>query len=710
MLIIVCLLAICVLINYIYLIMIKQIVFGITLLITLGIFSYTAYRIFSFFRLTKPFPVKDFGKRFAIMMKVAIGQTIIFRKPVIGFMHALVLWGFLIIIIGSIEMVIDGLCGTERILAFLGPVYNIITAGGDIFGLIIFIVIIFFLIRRIFMHIKRFSGIEMKHISHVDANIALTLILLLMVSLLGMNTFYIALHPDNYVGCFPVSKFIARAIISDHQTIYFWHEVFWWSHILLIFLFANILPYSKHFHVFMSIPNVFLSRLEPLGYLPNMPDITKEVKLMMDPDTAFSEPPEGEEEAVGRFGVLDIEDITWKNYLDSLSCTECGRCTSVCPANITGKKLSPRKIFMNIRARMKEKGPGLVKDRSFSDGKSLIGDYITEEELWACTTCNACVRECPVSINHPSMIIDMRRYLVMEKSKGPGELNTTFSNIENNGAPWQFSPEDRLKWAEDVGLSVPVMSVLQARDKQPEWLLWVGSSGAFDDRYKKVTREFVKILTYLKIDYAVLGTEETDSGDIARRSGNEMLFQMQALQNIETFNMYGVKKILTCCPHDYNTFKNEYPDLGGFYEVIHHSQFLRDLIKEGKIKISSDKFKDDIITFHDPCYLGRANDEYEAPRSVLQVVNGKKVEMKRNKSFGLCCGAGGGQMFKEAEKGDKEIFIERIEEAIETGANIVATACPFCMVMMTDGIKYKNKEEEMKSYDIAELVSLSLGL
>ena len=261
-----------------------------------------------------------------------------------------------------------------------------------------------------------------------------------------------------------------------------------------------------------------------------------------------------------------------------------------------------------------------------------------------------------------------------------------------------------------IKIQVPIMADLAAEGKKPEWLFWVGSAGAFDDRYKKVTREFVKILTYLNIDYAVLGTEESDSGDIARRTGNEMLFQMQAMTNIEILNGYGVKKIITCCPHDYNTLKNEYPEYGGNYEVIHHTQFLRDLIEEGKLKIDSDIFKDKKITYQDPCYLGRGNDEYEAPRDILNTIPSKKIEMKQHKEFALCCGGGGGQMFKEAEKGDKEIFIERIEEAIETGADIVATACPYCMVMMTDGIKYKNKEEEMKNYDIAELVSIALGL
>jgi heterodisulfide reductase subunit D len=264
-----------------------------------------------------------------------------------------------------------------------------------------------------------------------------------------------------------------------------------------------------------------------------------------------------------------------------------------------------------------------------------------------------------------------------------------------------------------IKLSVPIMSDLFARGENPEYLFWVGSAGAFDDRYKKVTREFVKILHHFKVSYAVLGTEEGDSGDVARRAGNEMLFQMQALMNIEIFKMYGVKKILTCCPHDYNTFKNEYPDLGFQGEVIHHSQFLSELVQSSKFKVQNEfkiqnsKFK---ITFHDPCYLGRANGEYEAPRKVLTALGLDLTEMKRSKSFALCCGAGGGQMFKEAEPGNKEVFIERIEDVIASGASVVATACPFCMVMMTDGIKYKNKEDEMKNYDIAELVSMSLKI
>jgi len=387
------------------------------------------------------------------MMGIAFGQTKILRHPVIGLLHALVFWGFLVILIGSIEMVVDGIVGTERVFKALGVVYDVIIGLGDIFALIIVVAIVVFLIRRIFLHVKRFSGIEMDHKKHVDANVALTLILLLMVSLLGMNAFYMqhALSTGQEIhGAFPVSQFIAPwfASMSEHQ-LYVYHEINWWAHILIIFFFANYLPYSKHFHVFLSVPNVFLSRLEPLGKLDTMENVKKEVQMMMDPSASMDQP--AEEEEAGRFGVKDVEDVSWKNYFDSLACTQCGRCTAVCPANITGKKLSPRKIVMDVRERMKEKGPGMVKNgKDYDDNKAMLRDYITEEELWACTTCNACAQECPININHPTLIVEMRRYLVMEEASGPGDLNAIFNNIENNGAPWQYSPEDRMKWAEEL--------------------------------------------------------------------------------------------------------------------------------------------------------------------------------------------------------------------------------------------------------------------
>lgn len=691
----------------------KQIIFIILIFITLAVFSYSIWRYFEFFKFTKKKRLKNLWLRLWKTIEVAGFQVKIMRRPVIGLVHALTFWGFLMILFASTEMIFDGLFGTEKMFSAIGPLYNVIMALVDIFGLIILIAMIIFLSRRLLLHVKRFHGIEMRPINEYDAVLALTIILLLMVSLLGMNIFYFkwaTISHHELKGAYPVSEFLSRLFpFITASAAWTWYQVCWWFHITLIFIFANILPYSKHFHVFLAVPNVFISKVDkPLGYIDNMENITKEVKMMMDPNASFDEATE-EDGTPERFGALDADDLDWTHYFNSLACTQCGRCTSVCPANITGKLLSPRKVMMDTRYRMKEKGPGLVeKGRDYDDGNHLVLGYLTEEELWACTMCNACAQECPIDINQPSIILEARRYLVMEESKAPAELNTIFTNIENNGAPWQFSQHDRMLWAE--GLDVPVMADLVAKNKKPEYLFWVGSAGAIDDRYKKVVREFVKILNYLKLDYAVLGIEESDSGDVARRSGNEMLYQMQALSNIEVLNGYGVKKIITCDPHDFNTIKNEYPDFGGNYEVHHHTQFLQKEIEAGKLNVNSDKFAGKKITYHDPCYLGRANKEYNAPRDILKAIPSVKVEMEKNRSFAMCCGAGGGQMFKEAEKGDKEVFIDRTEQALDTGADIICTACPFCMTMLTDGIKYKNKEEEVKNYDIAELVSISMGL
>ncbi len=435
--------------------MLKQVLFSMSLLLTLGVFAWSVFKYYKLFKLTKAFPISDIPKRIIMTLEVVLGQTKILRKPMIGLIHALVFWGFIVILFGSLEMVIDGLFGTERVLSFMGTFYDFIFGSGDVMALFIALAMLVFLFRRMVLKVKRFDGVEMSHKSHNDANIALTIILLLMLSLLGMNTFYIAekiASGEPIVGVYPVSQYLAGFFTGmNYDSLHNWHEINWWAHILLIFFFANYLPYSKHFHVYMSAPNVFLSRLVPLGQLYNMESITKEVKLMMDPDAAFADPPADEEGDIERFGVKDIEDITWKNYMDSLACTQCGRCTDACPANQTGKLLSPRKIIMNVRARMEEKGPEMIKNgKDFDDSRSLLRDYISEEELWACTTCNACAQECPININHPSIIIDLRRYLVMEESAAPTELNTIFQNIENNGAPWQYSQDDRMNWADDL--------------------------------------------------------------------------------------------------------------------------------------------------------------------------------------------------------------------------------------------------------------------
>lgn len=429
--------------------MAKQMIFSLVLLITLLVFAWSMRRLWFNFTLTHKAPIGDWGKRFLIMLKVAIGQTKILRYPVAGFFHAMTFWGFMVITLGSIEMVTDGITGHERIMSSTGFFYDFVTASGDLMAYIVLLSIVVFLIRRTVIKVRRFYGIEMQPKSKKDALLALTIILLLMVSLASLNIAYLNLHPVDYVGIFPISSLIAGSVLSNvnHEGIYMIHEISWWTHILLIFLFANILPYSKHFHVFTSIPNVYLSRLEPLGYLQNMPSITAEIRYMLFPEQA--EAPATD--TIQRYGVKDAGDITWRNYLDSLACTECGRCTDNCPANITGKKLSPRKIFVDTRARMKEYAASVRKNgKDTIQNKSLLHDYVTPEELWACTTCNACAKECPVNINHPSLILDMRRFLVMEEASAPAGLNGMFANIENNGAPWQYPPEDRLNWISDL--------------------------------------------------------------------------------------------------------------------------------------------------------------------------------------------------------------------------------------------------------------------
>jgi heterodisulfide reductase subunit C len=436
--------------------MTKQIAFFIFLAVMLGAFSFTSYRLYRFFKLTKKsFKLDRFRERLSTLMLVAFGQSKILRKPLVGMMHAIVYWGFLVITIGTAEMAIDGILGKERVLgSFMGNVYGFIIASGEIFGALIIVFILAFLARRHILHVKRFSGVEMTKVSSIDATIALAIILFLMISLLGMNMGYLKMNLAEHRGWFPVSRALLPLISGlEGHSLHTFYEANWWAHIGLVFLFLNILPYSKHFHVIMSMPNVFFTRLEPYTKMMNMDAITAEVRSMLDPSAAVPEaaaagthPP--------RFGVKDAEDISWKNYIDSLTCTQCGRCTSVCPANITGKLLSPRKILVDTRKRMSVKGPGLIKDAAYDDGKSLVHDYITDEELWACTSCNACVQECPVNIDHVSLIMDMRRYLVMEESSAPAPLINMFSNIENNGAPWQFSPEDRMKWAEEIEVSL----------------------------------------------------------------------------------------------------------------------------------------------------------------------------------------------------------------------------------------------------------------
>ncbi len=652
----------------------------------------------------------DTAKRWMTLLRVALGQSKMLTKPVAGFFHVIIYAGFIIINTEVLEIVLDGILGTHRLFAQLLPeaVYNTVIVIYELLAAGTIIAAIVFLWRRYAMKLPRFASSDLDGWPRKDAATILLFEVVLMILFLSMNGSDYLLQQrvgSHYItaGHFPVSATVVSPVLSplSDGTLQVVERGAWWLHIIGILIFLNYLVISKHFHIIISFPNVYFSNLLPAGRFVNSAAVTREVKLMLDPTAV----PPAEDQAASRFGAKDIADLSWKQLMDAYSCTECGRCTAACPANITGKKLSPRMIMMKTRDRMEEVGRNIDRHGlSFSDNKSLLGDYITPEELWACTTCNACVQECPVNISPLSIIMDLRQNLVMEESKMPNELAMMNTNIENNGAPWQFSIADRFNWAE--GLEIPLMSDVAASGDTVDVLFWVGCAGSFDERYKSVTRAFAGILKAAGIRFAVLGTEESCTGDPAKRAGNDFLFQMQAFTNIASLNNYGVKKIVTACPHCFNTLKNEYAELGGNYEVIHHSVLLQQLLLEGKIRINENhRMQQEGITYHDSCYIGRANGIYEAPRFVLEALKADLREMKRCRSNGLCCGAGGAQVFKEEESGNKRINMERAEEAIDTGAAIVAVACPFCMTMMDDGLKSRAGEDAPKLKDLAELVA-----
>jgi len=549
--------------------------------------------------------------------------------------------------------------------------------SNDIFGILVIMSILLALYRRFIIKIPRLQ-LDVK--SEIDAAVILTLILFIVVSMYGQNaaSFYINGGYHHY-EIRPISAVLSNVFYSSNNGAAIGYEVFWWMHIILIFSFLNFLPYSKHLHVLTSVPNVFFANLD---------EIRNTLK-----------PLDLEDEDAEYFGAADIDQLSWKQILDGYSCTECGRCDSVCPANLAGKSLSPRNIMGNIRKRTKDKAPllaaGITEGEQFE--KTLVHDYIEDKVLWQCTTCMACVQECPVMIEHLDSIVDMRRDLVLTESEFPASLNNVFKSLETNFTPWVFNAADRADWAEGLGIKT------LAEDKDGEILFWVGCAGSFDDRYKKVSVALAKLMQKANIDFRILGIEEKCNGDTARRLGNEYLAQMLMMENIETLNNYGVKKIVTACPHCLHSLKNEYKQFGGNFEVIHHTELIEEMISDGKIQFEANGSKEK-LTYHDSCYLGRYNNIYDSPRKSLNYLESfDYLEIERNKSKGLCCGAGGGRMFLEDEEGGK-INNERTKEALETGADKIASACPFCMTMLTDGVKHFEKSDEVEVKDIAELV------
>ena len=484
-----------------------------------------------------------------------------------------------------------------------------------------------------------------------------------------------------------------------------------WAHGALPLIFLNILPYSKHFHVITAIPNVFARNLHPEA-LPPIEDL------------------EGKVEREEPIGFVKITDLSWKDVMDLYTCTECGRCSDNCPAYTTGKKLSPKHVTLALRDHLYACEPTLIYEGTSSENPEkpagevhthelhhgdppkdaynvpdqivdLVPNVIDPDVIWACTSCRACEEQCPVMISYVDKFVQMRRDAVMIKNEFPHELMNPFNGIETNGNPWNMSAMDRASWTD--GLDVPFLT-----DKpDAQVLYWVGCAASYDDRAKKIARATVKLFQEAGVDFAVLGTEESCTGDPARRAGNEYLFQTVAEANVETLNGYNAdkKQIVTTCPHCFNTLANEYPDFGGKYDVVHHATFLEDLLKDGKLKPTKKLDKGGDIVFHDSCYLGRYNEVYDAPRNVLSAIPGVKLREPEywTRNRGLCCGAGGAQMFME-EQNENRVNVKRTLQLLDTGAKTIASGCPFCMTMLTDGLKAQEKEDEIRQLDIAELL------
>jgi Fe-S oxidoreductase len=477
---------------------------------------------------------------------------------------------------------------------------------------------------------------------------------------------------------------------SSLQGIYFGA---WWGHLFAILVFANYLPFAKHFHVITALPNLYFAKLDPAGKMATF-DIEKAAETE-------------------HFGVGRIEDFSWKQKLDFMTCTECGRCREICPTHLTGKPLTPKGFTVDLRNTLYAEADDLIDvDSGRGDGaagarlaerKPLIGGWISEDTIWACTTCRYCEHACPVGITYVDKITDMRRHLVLEKSEFPKEAQTAFNGMERQGNPWNLAASDRGAWAKD--LPFPVLTMAEAAEAGGvDVLFWVGCAGSYEERGKKVSQALARLLHDAGVTYAILGSEETCTGDAARRLGNEYLFQTLAQQNIETMNGYGVKKIVTNCPHCFNTLANEYPDFGGKYEVVHGTELVARLVAEGRVKLT-EKIEQ-TISFHDPCYLGRHNGVYEAPRDILNAIPGLAVkELPRSRDAGMCCGAGGGRMWLDETLGTR-INQARYAEIQANGTDAVGVSCPFCMVMLGNAKTETNGTTD--AFDVLELAVRAL--
>jgi Fe-S oxidoreductase/nitrate reductase gamma subunit len=619
---------------------------------------------------------KNIKRRMADMRAGLYMQTL-FRDPVEGAMHAMIYFSFLVLLgVTTVLEVNHQLPGSVQFLH--GDVYRAYAFIGDLAGLTFLIGVVWAIGRR---YVARPYRIRTK--TKPEHAIILGTFLAIGVTGFLAEMFRIALmgRPDferwSFIG-YPLS-----GLVENWGNLEAWHQVMWVTHVLTFFVFLVILPITMLRHMFTSPLNMYLKDKDrPKGAMKAMPNLM--------------------ETELETFGASTIEDFTWKQLLDTDSCTMCGRCTAVCPAHATGKPLDPREIVLKTGEVMARTGdpavsPPIGVDKDITVEANSVFERITPEEVWACTTCKACDEHCPVNIEILDKILDMRRYLSLMESNFPTELGTAYRSMENSGNPWGMSQAERADWAKDLEVDI----VEPGSPVGHEYLYWVGCAGSFDDKNKKVTQAMVKLLTRAGIDFAVLGPSEMCTGDPARRSGNEYIYQMLATQNIETLDGMGVNKIITQCPHCFNTLANEYPQLEGHYQVVHHSQFLEWLIDQGKLDLTDAKLEERLV-YHDSCYLGRHNDVYMAPRNVIASIAGVEVvEAGRNGTAGMCCGAGGARMWMEEHTG-KQVNVERSQELLGTGAGRIATACPFCYIMIDDGVKGEGVEDDqVKVADIA---------
>jgi Fe-S oxidoreductase len=697
--------------------------FSFILVTGLGIylFAKVIYSRYSYIRLGQPAsPQFDIKERLSDFLVEVFGQKKLLKDRKSGWMHVVIFYGFIILQFGAIDLIYKGLSGKSLPI----PGYSIFSLLQETTVILILLATGYAGYRRYIEQIKRLK-------KGWKPSIVIFFIFSLMLSVLLSLSFERAMLQHEFSGYAPVSSLLSTPLhgVSLHtSTVLFY--TFWWIHLLILLSFAIYVPQSKHFHIIAAPVNIFLKRSEPVGKL-------KSIDL--------------EDENAESFGVAKIEDFTQKQMLDLYSCVECGRCTNVCPASNTGKALSPMHLIVKLRDHLTEKGHQLTSKSpwvpnfvfgyegshtfqidqpvspfsehdvtniaptmqlqklgwALSDKKiedvELIGDVMSEEEIWACTTCRNCEDQCPVANEHVDKIIDLRRQLVLMQGSIPSGGQRALQNIERQSNPWGFSKKDRFKWKEESGdVSIPTVK------ENPDFdiLYFIGSMGSYDTRNNKVTRSLVQLLNEAGVNFAVLGEEEKNSGDTARRLGNEFLFQELCKENIEIFKTYNVKKIVTACPHTYNTLKNEYPEFGLEAQVYHHTELLDTLLQEGKL--TPKREVKERITYHDSCYLGRYNNVYEQPRNILRAIPGVElVEMERSKENGMCCGAGGGMMWMEETAG-KRVNVARVEQAISVNPTVISSACPYCLTMISDGAKIKDIDEQVKTKDIAEILAESV--